>query len=106
MPTKAKPSDGVPSEDAIRHRAYLLWEADGRPEGMADHYWMKASESAAPKATKPAKEKPAPAKPKAAKAAPKVKAAAAKVAAPAVKAAVAAKAPARKAGAAKATKKA
>jgi hypothetical protein len=34
----------MPSEDAIRHRAYLMWEADGRPDGMAEHYWLKASE--------------------------------------------------------------
>ncbi len=27
------------SEDAVRDRAYYLWEADGRPEGRHDHYW-------------------------------------------------------------------
>ena len=47
MPSKAKPTSAPPSEDAIRHRAYLLWEADGRPDGMADHYWLRASEPAA-----------------------------------------------------------
>lgn len=26
-------------------RAYLMWEADGRPHGLADHYWMRASEA-------------------------------------------------------------
>jgi hypothetical protein len=31
------------SEDAIRQRAYLMWEADGRPDGMAEHYWMRAA---------------------------------------------------------------
>ncbi|WP_244173661.1 DUF2934 domain-containing protein [Caballeronia temeraria] len=31
------------SEDVIRHRAYLLWEADGRPEGRDEHYWHLAS---------------------------------------------------------------
>jgi Protein of unknown function (DUF2934) len=25
-------------EENIRMRAYLLWEADGRQEGRADHY--------------------------------------------------------------------
>lgn len=45
MPTKPKTSivtSIVPSEDAIRQQAYLLWEADGRPDGMAEHYWLKA----------------------------------------------------------------
>lgn len=32
-------------EEAIRMRAYLMWEADGRPHGLADHYWMRASEA-------------------------------------------------------------
>jgi hypothetical protein len=27
------------SEDAVRDRAYFLWEADGRPDGRHDHYW-------------------------------------------------------------------
>lgn len=44
MPNKAKAQPAAPSEDALRTRAYLLWEADGRPEGMADHYWIKAHE--------------------------------------------------------------
>ena len=123
MPTKARSISAPLNEDAIRDRAYLMWEADGRPDGMADHYWMKASEpapdiSAKPKAKataaktaaalKSAKPKgkaispaePAPAKskptPKTAEK-PKLKAAAAKVSAPAVKAKPAAKAPARKA---------
>lgn len=29
-------------EDAIRERAYLLWLADGQPEGRADIYWLTA----------------------------------------------------------------
>ncbi|MDX6767104.1 MAG: DUF2934 domain-containing protein [Candidatus Methylacidiphilales bacterium] len=125
MPTKAKASSVPLSDDAIRHRAYLLWEADGRPDGQAEHYWMKASEpapdvAAKPKAKATAKKtaealksarprgkavspaEPAPlklvAKAKATPPAkvPKVKAAAAKVSAPAVKAKPAAKAPAKK----------
>lgn len=124
MPTKAKSIPAPLSEDAVRDRAYLMWEADGRPEGKADYYWMKASEpapdvSAKPKA-KAAKTAAAlkSVKPKgkavspveatptktravaktATKAAdkPKLKAAAAKVSAPAVKAKPAAKAPAKK----------
>lgn len=35
--------DSALSEDAIRYRAYLLWEADGRPEGRSEHYWHLAS---------------------------------------------------------------
>ena len=117
MPTKAKSTPAPLSEDAIRDRAYLMWEADGRPDGMAEHYWMKAAApdvSAKPKAKstavktaaalKSAKPKgkpvnPAEAAPPKAKAAskPKLKAAAAKVSAPAVKVKPAAKAPTRKA---------
>jgi hypothetical protein len=122
VPTKAKSTAAPMSEDAIRHRAYLMWEADGRPDGMADHYWQKASEPAPDVGTKP-KDKAAaaktasahkagngktadpagsPGKTKVAKP-PKLKAAAAKVGAPAVKAKPAAKAPSKKA--AKAAKK-
>jgi hypothetical protein len=28
----------------IRERAYQLWEADGAPEGNAEHYWHRAGE--------------------------------------------------------------
>ena len=127
MPTKARSAAAPLSEDAIRHRAYLMWEADGRPDGMAEHYWMKASEpapdiSATPRAKAMAGKtaaalkgtksrgklagpaEPAPVKAKAsaktsAKTAekPRLKAAAAKVSAPAVKARPAAKAPTKKA---------
>jgi hypothetical protein len=31
-------------EDVIRTRAYLMWEADGKPEGGADQYWHQARE--------------------------------------------------------------
>jgi hypothetical protein len=126
VPTKAKSTTPL-SEDAIRHRAYLLWEADGRPDGMADHYWMKASQPedlsvkqkvkavaaktvAALKSVKPkgkaAAAEPSPAKAKAPAKAPKLKAAAAKLATPAVKAKPAAKAPAKKPAAKAAAKKA
>lgn len=45
MPSKA----GAVDEDVVRTRAYLLWEADGRPEGAAEHYWglAQAEEMAA-----------------------------------------------------------
>lgn len=54
------------SDDAVRARAYLLWEADGRPDGRAEHYWQLAQAEAAPakpkretraKASEPAAEK-------------------------------------------------
>ncbi len=28
--------------EAIRERAYLLWIADGQPDGQADLYWLNA----------------------------------------------------------------
>lgn len=31
-------------EERVRQRAYLMWEADGRPEGGADQYWHRARE--------------------------------------------------------------
>jgi hypothetical protein len=32
----------VVGEDAIRHRAYQLWEAAGRPEGDGVRFWVEA----------------------------------------------------------------
>jgi hypothetical protein len=29
-------------EQAVRERAYSLWEQEGRPEGRADEYWHRA----------------------------------------------------------------
>lgn len=48
MPSKSKPADtaAMVSDDALRQRAYYLWEADGRPEGRGDHYWHLAHEEA------------------------------------------------------------
>ena len=31
-------------EQAVRERAYALWEEEGRPEGRADEYWHRALE--------------------------------------------------------------
>ena len=31
-----------PQEEAIRERAYTLWEQDGRPEGRSLAHWFKA----------------------------------------------------------------
>jgi hypothetical protein len=78
MPTKAKATDTITvtvSEDAIRQRAYFLWEADGRPDGRGDHYWYLATEEAQRAAAKPVKAA-APKAEKPAKAPPKTKAAA------------------------------
>jgi hypothetical protein len=33
----------TPPEESIRHRAYLLWEAEGRPDGRDEYYWRLAS---------------------------------------------------------------
>ena len=35
-------SDRLPSQEAIQQEAYLLWEADGRPPGLDQEYWMRA----------------------------------------------------------------
>lgn len=70
------------SDDAVRTRAYLMWEADGRPFGRDDHYWGLAfAEMSAPAKPKraAASVKAEPAKKAKAKTAAKpVKAAAAK----------------------------
>jgi hypothetical protein len=44
--SKAPDTSTHMSDDALRQRAYLLWEADGRPEGRGDHYWHLAHEEA------------------------------------------------------------
>jgi DUF2934 family protein len=31
-------------EQRVREEAFVLWNADGRPEGKADEYWMRAKE--------------------------------------------------------------
>lgn len=30
-------------EEAIRNRAYQLWEADGRPDGKHESHWLQAA---------------------------------------------------------------
>ncbi|MET3925412.1 DUF2934 domain-containing protein [Devosia sp. 2618] len=47
-------------EDQAKRRAYEMWEADGRPEGLDQQYWFKAvSEiaSAAAAQIKPARKR-------------------------------------------------
>lgn len=74
MPPKAKATDLTDlaplavSEDAIRQRAYYLWEADGRPDGRGEHYWhlaaAEAERAASPAPLKPTRRaRPAAAKP-------------------------------------------
>ena len=46
MPSKTKTAAASPSEQAIRDRAYFLWEAAGRPEGTGDHFWHLAQAEA------------------------------------------------------------
>jgi len=36
-----------PSEDAVRQRAYELWEQDGCPTGTPDAFWHRAREELA-----------------------------------------------------------
>ena len=31
-------------EQAIRERAYFMWESEGRPEGRAMNHWQRASD--------------------------------------------------------------
>jgi hypothetical protein len=53
MPSKSTVTPTF-SEDAVRTRAYLMWEADGRPFGRDDHYWgMAVAEMSTPMADKP-----------------------------------------------------
>jgi len=49
------------TEQQIRERAFHLWEADGRPHGRADHYWLSA-ERELQSITAPAPKKRTPAK--------------------------------------------
>jgi hypothetical protein len=48
MPGKSRSTDtaALVSDEAIRQRAYFLWENDGRPEGRGDHYWHLARQEA------------------------------------------------------------
>jgi hypothetical protein len=53
MPSKSTVTPTI-GEDAVRTRAYLMWEADGRPFGRDDHYWgLALAEVSTPMADKP-----------------------------------------------------
>lgn len=39
-------SEAMPNrEDMIRDRAYAIWIEDGRPDGMAEAHWHRASDA-------------------------------------------------------------
>jgi hypothetical protein len=46
------------TEDAIRARAYQIWEEEGRPEGQHELHWQRALEWFAGQASAPAKVAP------------------------------------------------
>ena len=53
------------TEEAIRARAYQIWEEEGRPEGRQELHWQRAlewfaSKALHTKASKAPKAKPAP----------------------------------------------
>ena len=44
--TRLQPSrpEGVPQEDAIRARAYALWQQAGEPDGDGVEFWLRAEQ--------------------------------------------------------------
>jgi hypothetical protein len=42
--TRSHPATDAEREQRIRERAYLLWEADGKPHGRDVEYWERACE--------------------------------------------------------------
>lgn len=46
------------TEDAIRARAYQIWEEEGRPEGRHELHWQRALEWFTGQASAPAKAAP------------------------------------------------
>jgi hypothetical protein len=40
LETNSETKSGL--DQAVRERAYLLWEKDGCPEGRAEEYWQRA----------------------------------------------------------------
>ena len=51
----AKVLSALMTEDAIRARAYQIWEEEGRPEGRHELHWQRALEWVASQAVMPAK---------------------------------------------------
>ena len=52
-------------DDAIREKAYYLWEEDGKPHGRDQEYWQRAMVALSSKAKMDTLPKAAPKKPKA-----------------------------------------
>ena len=50
--------DAAIDEGAIRHRAYLIWEEEGRPLGREWDHWERALREIVEAAPPPAKPKP------------------------------------------------
>jgi hypothetical protein len=42
--TPAPMKNGAPTEEAVRSRAYALWEAAGFPEGDGVEFWLRAEQ--------------------------------------------------------------
>jgi hypothetical protein len=49
----------APAHDQIAALAHKFWEDEGRPEGRADHHWLRAISTLSAPASKPAAQKPA-----------------------------------------------
>ena len=45
--THAHAKHGAPPEDAIRSRAYALWEEAGHPDGDGVEFWLRAEKELA-----------------------------------------------------------
>ena len=43
-PDQSRHSTDEEYEEAVRQTAYFLWEQDGKPEGQANTYWLRAQE--------------------------------------------------------------
>jgi hypothetical protein len=54
----AKVLSAPATEEAIRARAYQIWEEEGRPEGRQELHWQRALEWFASQAAVPAKAAP------------------------------------------------
>jgi hypothetical protein len=51
----AKELSAPVTEDAVRARAYQIWEEEGRPEGQHELHWRRAMEWLASQTPAPAK---------------------------------------------------
>ena len=46
-PTGTPPTEGsllIVERELVARRAYEIWEAEGRPEGLAELHWQRAEE--------------------------------------------------------------